>query len=139
MHKSVNLAMQSTNPTTLQEINRGNISLEDYRVLQRQFLDEGIPTYSDLIIGLPGDTYNSFVNSVEELILSGQHHRIQFNNLSILPNAEMAQPTYLEKHQIRTVGIPIVNMHGSPIETPLDWLLLTPMCPSSFVLHLFLQ
>ena len=34
MHKSVNLAMQSTNPKTLKEIKRDNISIEDYKVLQ---------------------------------------------------------------------------------------------------------
>ena len=32
--------------------------------------------------------------SVNELISIGQHYRVQFNNLSILPNAEMAKPDY---------------------------------------------
>ena len=120
LHKSVNLAMQSTNPETLNEIKRGNISIDDYSELQRRFLRDGIPTYSDLIVGLPGDTFDSFVNSIEELISSGQHYRIQFNNLSILPNAEMAQPEYITKNRIQTVQIPIVNMHGSLDDEPSD-------------------
>ena len=112
LHKGVNIAMQTTDPMTLKEIKRDNISLADYGELQRRFLKDKIPTYSDLIIGLPGDTYRSFKKSIQMLIESGQHIRIQFNNLSILPNAEMAQPSYLERNQIRTIKIPIVNMHG---------------------------
>jgi len=120
MHKSINLAMQSTNPKTLKEIKRDNISIEDYKVLQKKFIEDEIPTYSDLIIGLPGDTYDTFKKSVDELVDAGQHYRIQFNNLSILPNAEMAKPYYMEKNQIKVVEIPIVNQHGSLDETPSD-------------------
>ena len=116
LHKSVNIAMQTTDPMTLKEIKRDNISLADYSELQRRFLKDRIPTYSDLIIGLPGDTYQIFKKSIQMLIESGQHIRIQFNNLSILPNAEMAQPSYIERNQIKTIKIPIVNMHGSSEE-----------------------
>ena len=116
LHKSVNIAMQTTDPMTLKEIKRDNISLADYSELQRRFLKDRIPTYSDLIIGLPGDTYRIFKKSIQMLIESGQHIRIQFNNLSILPNAEMAQPSYIERNQIKTIKIPIVNMHGSSEE-----------------------
>ena len=47
------------------------------------------------------------------LIESGQHSRIQFNNLSILPNAEMAKKSYREEYGIKTVISDIVNMHGT--------------------------
>lgn len=120
MHKSINLAMQSTDSKTLKEIKRDNISIEDYKELQKRFIADKIPTYSDLIIGLPGDTYKKFTKSVNDLIDSGQHYRIQFNNLSILPNAEMAKHDYVVKNKIKTVEIPIVNMHGSLDETPED-------------------
>jgi radical SAM superfamily enzyme YgiQ (UPF0313 family) len=123
MHKSVNLAMQSLNMNTLREIKRDNISIDDYKVLQQKFLKDGIPTYSDLIIGLPGDTFDSFQESVDQLIQVGQHNRIQFNNLSILPNAEMASPEYVKKNEILTVESPIVNMHGSLDENPKDGIL----------------
>ena len=120
MHKSVNMAMQSMNLTALKEIKRDNISLNDYKVLQKRFISDGIPTYSDLIIGLPGDTFESFKSSVNELISIGQHYRVQFNNLSILPNAEMAKPDYIERNEILTTEIPIVNMHGSLEDEPED-------------------
>lgn len=120
MHKSINLAMQSTDSKTLKEIKRDNISIEDYKELQKRFIADKIPTYSDLIIGLPGDNFNKFTESVNDLIDSGQHYRIQFNNLSILPNAEMARKEYVERNKIETIEIPIVNMHGSLDDTPAD-------------------
>jgi len=120
LSKSINIAMQSTDLHTLKQIKRDNISLEDYRDLQIRFTNDGIPTYVDFILALPGDTYEKFSNSISDLIVSGQHNRIQFNNLSILPNAEMAQKDYLEKYQLQTVEAPIVNIHGSLDETPKD-------------------
>ena len=104
----------------MKAIKRDNISITDYKDLQKRFAADGIPTYSDFIIGLPGDTYEKFANGVSDLIVSGQHNRIQYANLSILPNAEMAQEEYTKKYQLETVQAPIVNQHGSLDETPAD-------------------
>ena len=46
---------------------------------------------------LPARFRDSFADGVSRLIEQGQHNRIQFNNLSILPNAEMADAGYSEK------------------------------------------
>ena len=62
---------------------------------------------------MPGDTYESFAKGVSDVIQAGQHNRIQFNNLSILPNAEMSHKEYRDKHKIKTIKTPIVNPHGS--------------------------
>ena len=97
LNKGVTLSMQSLDVTTLTNIKRENISLDTYEILQNRFTDDGVPTYSDLILALPGETYNSFTKGVSELIENGQHNRIQFNNLSVLPNAEMGDPEYLKK------------------------------------------
>jgi radical SAM superfamily enzyme YgiQ (UPF0313 family) len=120
LSKGVTLAMQSVDSHTLKEIKRDNISTEDYQELQKRFTNDGIATYTEFIIGLPGDTYNSFAEGVSSVIESGQHNRIQFNNLSILPNAEMAEPDYMKNNLIKTVKGPIVNVHGSLDESPED-------------------
>ena len=97
LNKGVALSMQSLDPKTLENIKRDNISLESYWELARRFTKDKVETYSDLILPLPGETYSSFCNGVDDLIRAGQHNRIQFNNLSILPNAEMGDPEYLQK------------------------------------------
>ena len=113
LNKGVALSMQSLDPTTLKNIKRDNISLETYFELARRFTADNVETYSDLILGLPGETYNSFCNGVDKLIRLGQHNRIQFNNLTILPNAEMGHPEYLKKFGMVTVQSEIINIHGT--------------------------
>ena len=120
LSKGVTLAMQSIDMHTLKNIKRDNISIEDYQELQKRFTKDNIPTYTEFILGLPGDTYDSFAKGVSDVIASGQHNRIQYNNLSILPNAEMADPDYLKNNKIRIVEGPIVNIHGSLDESPQD-------------------
>ena len=116
LNKGVALSMQSMDPNTLTSIKRDNISLESYLELQRRFTRDGVETYSDLILGLPGETYDSFADGIDRLIESGQHNRIQFNNLSILPNAEMGDPAYQAKFGMVTVESTIINIHGERTE-----------------------
>lgn len=113
LNKGVTLSMQSMSGDVLKNIKRSNIRLDSYLELQSRFQKDGVPTYSDLILGLPGETFESFVEGLGNLIESGQHNRIQFNNLSILPNAEMAKSEYRSKFGLVTVETDIVNMHGS--------------------------
>jgi radical SAM superfamily enzyme YgiQ (UPF0313 family) len=113
LNKGVDIALQSIDPTTLKNIKRGNISTETYQELQRRFTRDDVETYTDLIIGLPGETYDSFADAVSTIISNGQHNRIQFNNLSILPNAEMGDPEYQKTFGMQTVITKVVNIHGS--------------------------
>lgn len=115
LNKGVALSMQSVDMGTLQAIKRQNISLDTYMELQRRFTRDKVETYSDLILGLPGETYETFVEGVNLLIETGQHNRIQFNNLSILPNAEMGSAEYQKKYGIVTVPSEIINIHGERI------------------------
>lgn len=112
LNKGVALSVQSMDPDTLKEIKRDNISLKTYSDLQRRFTRDKVETYSDMILGMPGESYDSFANGVAALIDGGQHNRIQFNNLSILPNAEMGDPDYQKKYGMETVVSKIVNIHG---------------------------
>jgi len=116
LNKGVALSMQSLDMVTLKNVKRDNISLDTYMELQRRFTKDKVETYSDLILGLPGETYDSFVEGVSTLIENGQHNRIQFNNLSILPNAEMGSPEYQKQHGMVTVESKIINIHGERIE-----------------------
>jgi radical SAM superfamily enzyme YgiQ (UPF0313 family) len=116
LNKGVALSMQSVDMPTLEAIKRDNISLGTYMELQRRFTRDKVETYSDLILGLPGETYESFVRGVDQLMENGQHNRIQFNNLSILPNAEMGDPAYQAKYGMVTVESRIINIHGERVE-----------------------
>ena len=113
LNKGVALSMQSLFIPALANIKRQNISLQTYEELQRRFNLDNVTTYSDFILGLPGETYESFTDGVATLIKNGQHNRIQFNNLSVLPNAEMGDPEYQNHYGMELTDSNILNIHGS--------------------------
>jgi radical SAM superfamily enzyme YgiQ (UPF0313 family) len=120
LNKGVTISFQSVNPETLQNIKRANISSASFQELQRRFTRDRVETYTDLILGLPGETYDSFAAGVSAVIADGQHNRIQFNNLSILPNAEMGDPAYQQTYGMEIVESKIINIHGSLAEVDED-------------------
>ncbi|MEE8109447.1 MAG: radical SAM protein, partial [bacterium] len=116
MDKGISLSMQSLNRETLKRIKRGNIKLETFHKLQAQYLEADIPTFTELIIALPGETYDSFKEGIDKLLDNGQHSQINIYNCSVMPNAEMGDPDYQRIHKIKTVEIPIFQPHASPDE-----------------------
>lgn len=133
----VTLSMQTLDQQTLKNIRRDNISLDSFRELQRRYRRDGIETYTDIIIGLPGETYNSFANNVAEVMRSGQHNRLACYNCSILPNAEMGDPAYQAKFGMKTIPIPMVHEHHSldltaeiEVQETIDTVIATDSMPS---------
>jgi radical SAM superfamily enzyme YgiQ (UPF0313 family) len=113
LNKGVTISLQSVDPNTLESIKRQNISSDSFQELQRRFTKDRVETYTDMILGLPGETYETFADGTAAIIQNGQHNRIQFNNLSILPNAEMGDPEYQKKYGMVSVKSRITNIHGS--------------------------
>ena len=113
LNKGVALALQSVNPDTLRATKRKNISVDKFKEIQQRLASEKIETFTDIILALPNETYDSFADGVSIIIEKGQHNRIQFNNLSILTNAEMDNRVYQEKYGFEIVETNVLNMHGS--------------------------
>ena len=109
----VTISLQSLDPETLRSIKRDNISSESFQELQRRYTKDGVYTYTDLILGLPGETYAAFAEGVSQVIENGQHNHIQFHNCSVLPNAEMGDPEYQKKHGMVTVAQEMKRIHSS--------------------------
>jgi tRNA A37 methylthiotransferase MiaB len=132
----VTLALQSVNESTLANINRANISSESYRELQRRFAAEGVYTYTDLILGLPGETYAEYAGGVSRVIADGQHNHIQVYSCSVLPNAEMGDPAYQERFGMQIMPQVIRNVHdliedeGAFVEEHLDQVVGTAAMPA---------
>lgn len=118
LHLSSTLSLQSVSKETLKAIRRDNISSEVYRELLQRFVKAGIPAYTDFLIGLPGETFESFIAGIDTLINQGQHQEIRFWNVYLLPNAEMSDPAYRERYGIQTLMQDYVSPI-SPVQTPI--------------------
>lgn len=117
LNKGVTLSLQSMNKDTLKSVNRHNISTNVFQKLQHKFTADNVETYTDIILALPEETYETFTDGVSSVIENGQHNRIQFNNLSLLPNAEMGNPEYQKKYDFVVRETKIINIHGSLDDT----------------------
>ncbi|MBQ3006662.1 MAG: radical SAM protein [Clostridia bacterium] len=106
------LSFQSLSPEVLKNIGRKNMSMEKFSELLEMYTREGITTYSELIIGLPGETYDSFCKGIGTLLAAGQHRLITVYNCEVLPNSPMADPQYIKKHGIRTVEVNSLSSHS---------------------------
>lgn len=105
------LSFQSLDPDVLKNIGRSNIDMGQFSELLDKYRNDGIATYSELILGLPGETYESFCKGIGTLLTAGQHELITVYNCELLPNSPMAQPGYMKKHGIRTVEIDALMSH----------------------------
>lgn len=114
MDKGVTISFQSMDPQTLKEIKRFNIKVTDFSNLVKLYRNESIPTYTELIMGLPGETYDTFADGIVELLRAGQHEGLNIYLCSVLPNAEMADPSYREKHGIKSVRTQLLQQHATP-------------------------
>lgn len=111
MNKGITLSFQSMNKEVLKNIGRENISIEYYSELMELYNNAGIATYTELIMGLPGETYESLADGVDELLRLGQHNSIYFHNCEWLPCSIMGQKDYVEKYKIKTSRIPLHQPH----------------------------
>lgn len=115
MNKGALIAFQSLHEPTLKAIKRSNIKLEAFYDSQARYMKEGTKTFSDIILGLPEETYESFISGLSKLIEMGQHNRVQLNNLCILSNTEMDDEEYINKYQLEVVESELVNVHGKTV------------------------
>ena len=113
LQKAVTLSMQSWNPETLVSIKRSNIKGKTYEELQTLSKSRDIATYSELILGLPGETLQSFCDGLDKCIDGGAHDGLLVYLCRVLPGSEMDSAAYRALHGIETVRLPIQANHGS--------------------------
>lgn len=109
LSKAITLARQSNSQTVLDKIERTNIRSDVYTNLEKRYRDAGMTTYSELILGLPGETMESFIDGVKEAV---KHcNKLFVYHCTILPNTPMADPDYIKKHGLKTVRVPLAEIH----------------------------
>ena len=112
--KGVTLAYQSLDAVTLENIGRKNLTLERFADLDRRYTEAGIPTYTELILGLPGETCESFCRGLCHLLKAGQNNSMTVYECQVYPNTRMGDPAYQKKHGIKTTRIPLLGIHYNP-------------------------
>lgn len=102
MSKGVSLAFQSMSEDVLRNISRSNMNKDKLSDQLELYHKAGIPTYTELILGLPGETLVSFSEGICELLERGQHDSINVFRCEVYPNSTLANKEYMKKFGIKT-------------------------------------
>ena len=107
------LARQSNDLTVLDNISRKNIKITTYNNVQHRFNESKIPVYSELIIGLPGETFETWTTGIEEMLQAGTKNQLFVYLCQVFPNTELADPEYQKKHGVETTRIKLTEIHAA--------------------------
>jgi hypothetical protein len=122
-------AVQSLNPEVLENIKRSNIKLEAYAKIQEEVKLQGMQAYGELILCLPGETKDSFMQAVRDLLKAGAK-RISAHQLMLLHGAPLSNPENRKRWNFNTrfrvvarnvgnyTGEPVVEVEEIVVETP---------------------
>lgn len=104
LHGALNLAasLQSTDPQVLKNISRSNISLEKLMEVGSKANKSDTGTYTELILGLPGDSLAAHQQSLRDVV-EANFDNIRMYQLIMLPQTELNTPDSRRKYQMRSM------------------------------------
>lgn len=81
------VALQTLTPAVLQNIGRRNIPLEEFQALQGEMTRQGRPTATELILSLPGETRESFLDTVAQVARTGVQRIVIYTQMHLAGTA----------------------------------------------------
>ena len=95
------MSLQTLDEGTLKNIKRTNLDGSKFKSLIE---DRSVSCASELIVGLPGETVESFKSGIGQLI--DQDIKVISNPLTVFPNSEMSKPEYIKQWKIDIESFP---------------------------------
>lgn len=93
------IGVQSFDPTTLDAVNRSNISTDRMWELSRELRERDLPLPFELIVGLPGQTADTLAADLQ--LMFDAEVSVRTHNLRVLPNAPIGDPDYQRKFDLK--------------------------------------
>ena len=93
---SLSMSVQSMDEQVLQNVRRQNISVDAMLGLMPAIKEGGLLTESEVILGLPGETYQTHLDTIKKLI-HAKLDSIQVYTCMLLDGSEMATPQQRKK------------------------------------------
>jgi putative methyltransferase len=117
LSRGITVSVQSMNDDTLDAIKRTNLDTNNIKKMMRLSAEYNIPTYTEVILGLPSETLESWKDGFDRILELGQHNLVDMWFAQVLINSEMAQPEYRRQYGIKTIVakdyMPLYNKNDS--------------------------
>lgn len=94
------ISMQSMSPEVLKNIKRSNMKINDFDSIIEEAEGYGISVMVELIVGLPGETFNSWTENYAKL-MQYKNINVEHYPLSLLNNSELNDPDTIEEFQLK--------------------------------------
>lgn len=98
----VGLAVQDFDDGVLEAVRRDNIQTDEAMQLREICGARGIPTFNELILGLPGQTYRSWTRTIATAMPPLPSHDFVLFLCRLIDNAELGSPESRARHAIET-------------------------------------
>ena len=120
LSRGMTVSFQSMDGKVLESIKRKNMDINNAEKIFNLLEERQLNYYSEMIIGMPEESLESWKEGMLKLISSGQHQCIDVFFTSILENSELNVPSEKEKYGIETIttyysekGLPSADLTGT--------------------------
>ena len=97
------MAVQSMNVPTLEASKRNNMGMNNLERAYALCQKHGIRYYTELVLGLPLETKETFINGLFTIMKLGQHDSVKTYPCTVIPNSEMASKEYQTRYGIKLI------------------------------------
>lgn len=104
LNRGFTVSVQSMHPDTLKAIKRDNLGINDLEKIFKLCQDNNVNSYTEVILGLPLETRESFVNGLCNLLELGQHNHVDIWFTDLLINSELSTAESRQQYKIKTVS-----------------------------------
>ena len=95
------MSVQSMDEQVLENTKRSNISVDHMLALAPTIEEEGLSTTAEVILGLPGETYESHIKTLKDLVRANINY-VRSYTLMLINGSEMNTPEQREKWGFQT-------------------------------------
>lgn len=106
LSSGITISVQSMNKKTLEAVKRKNMDINDIAHMMSLSKIHNITAYTELIIGLPEETLESWKDGLCELLELGQHNKIDIYPALTIRNSELNSFDMKIKYGIKTMRVP---------------------------------
>ncbi|HSV98609.1 MAG TPA: radical SAM protein [Sedimentisphaerales bacterium] len=101
----VTLSLQSLNQDVVKAVNRLNIRKSDYEEIRKVYHRRRLFSYTELILGLPQETKESFLAGVEESLSDSVYDQLYIYPCLLFPNTALASRRYRRQYGIESTMV----------------------------------
>lgn len=103
LNRGITVSVQSMHADTLEAIKRKNLDINNIRQMMQLSEQHGVPTYTEIILGLPLETLETWKQGLADILEMGQHTNIDIWFAQLLENSEMSQSLSRYQYGLKSI------------------------------------